>query len=228
VAISRRSTSQDTHATAATAITLALPAGTVTGDRLVAVMAAIVQQTITPPAGWTLLGTQLAGANTQLWAYYRDPAGDAGPYVWSLPSSTKCWGWMGSYTGCDLTAAPGWASASNAAGTSQATPSLAVPASGWLLTGAGARHAFTGAATSWTTSDGLDSERLDFGSSSASGSDISGAVYDSNRALTAGSYTRTLTASQSEGQVAAWAIALASTTPPPPPVTGRAGWGIPI
>jgi hypothetical protein len=182
---------------------------------MIAVLAAIVQTTLTPPDGtWISLLTQDSGSNLRMWAYYKFASGEAAGASWGLASATKCWGWVGAYAGFDQANAPVAAGAA-----SLTTPSLAVPANGYLITAGAGRHANTGAATSYTSSDGADLELLDFGSNVTASNDVSGAVYDSNRALAAGNYTRTLNPSQAEALAASIAISFG------PDTTGGGGGG---
>jgi hypothetical protein len=193
-----------------TSVTVNVPAGTADGHLLVTVIGIIGQETITAPAGWTLIGTQDAGANVRTAAYWRVASSEPASYNWSWTSSFKNSGWIGAYSGVyttdpiddfdsDGTATPGTGFA--------AAATVGDPA-GFLITSAFERHAFTGAATTWTSSDTSDGERVDQGSNAGSGFDISHAVYDSGRRLNPGAATRTLTASQATGQTATWAIAL--------------------
>lgn len=208
------------------------PATLADGAFMVAFLGSIVQTTITPPAGWTLEQTQDAGANTRAWTYSRQvsstpgsAAAEPATYTWTLGVNTKNHGVILAHSGVDsATPISAKAGGTSAAGTSHASPSVAVTENGWLLTHAAARHATTGVATTWTTSDGLDAERADHGST-AGAQDISGAVYDSNRALAAGSYSRTLTSSQTESQIALQSIALqvASTSPTGAPTGAPTG-----
>jgi len=220
-------------ATSVTSLTLALPTGVADGDMLVALFGIINQTSaITDPASLAaaLLATQDAGANTRTRGYARRASAEGTSYQWTLSSAIKNAGWIGAYRGVDaVTPLADWASASSPSGTAHATPAVDVPAGGWLISGVISRHA-PGAAgvTTWSTSAGGDVQRYT-AASNAGTSDVTIAVFDSAAALSAGSYTRTLTASQTEGQVAVWAFALAAAggAPTPPAVGGTAtGWGV--
>jgi hypothetical protein len=207
MAIDLRAVGSVFNDSASTGIIVPVPAGTQDGDQLIAVIGAILQTTITPPAGWTLIQAQDAGANLRVWSYRRLASGEPANYTWTLASSTKNHGIMLGYTGVDSTSPVTATSGTSSSGTSHASPAVTVPNEGWLITHVAARHVTTGAATTWTTSDGSDAERADHGSTAGS-QDISGAVYDSARALSAGSASRTLTSSQSESLIALQSIAL--------------------
>lgn len=200
-----------------TSVTVSVPAGTLAGDVMIALVGLISQTAITAPAGWTLIGTQDAGANTRYAAYSKvASASEPSSYAWSWTGSVKNSGWIGTYRNVDASdpVADSDSNGTSVAGTAFPTDAVTVPdPAGHLVTGVFERHSFTGAATTWTTSDGSDAERYDTGTNAGSGFDIAHAVYDSNRALDPGDVTRTLTASQSTGQVATWAIALRPVAP---------------
>ena len=218
MAISRRATATATNATSNAVLSPAWDVTPSNGDLLLAVIAGIVQVSITPPAGWTLLGTQDSGTTLRSWMYSRTAASEPASNTWTLASTTKCWAWCGAYAGVDVSTLV------HGRTTGLTTPSLAVPANGWLVSAAAGRHSNTGAPSTWTSSDGLDSERLDFGSNVSSSQDVAGAVYDSNRALAAGSYTRTLSSSNTESQSVAEAFAFGPTVAPAPSTGAR--WGV--
>lgn len=194
------------------------------GSLMVGIVSAILQTTITPPAGWTLLDTLDAGANMRSWLYYRWASGETDAPSWTLGSATKGAAWVGAYAGVKVASVPTFAKlASAVAGTAFVGPSLANTAEGWRIDAINTRTATTGVATTWTFSDPSDAERLDYGSTT--GTDSSGAVYDSARALAAATSTRTFTASQSQTLAAMWAVNLEAepgggVTPPPDPPVG--------
>jgi hypothetical protein len=201
------------NSTSTASVTVSVPAGTQAGDVMVAFIGLISQTTITAPFGWELLDTQDAGANTRYAAYRRVASSEPASYTWSWTGSFKNSGWIGSYRGADPTDPIGDfdSNGTNVTGTGFATDAVTIPElSGLLVTAVFARTAATGSATTWTTSDGSDSERYDTSTNAGSGFDVSHAVYDSNRMLAPADVTRTLTASQAAGQVATWAVALRS------------------
>jgi hypothetical protein len=222
--IARAVDGTDSHGTSASTTAVTLASGPPDGAQLLAVLFQIVQQTPSGiPAGWTLLATQNAGSNAQSLLYGKVAAseGTTPTYQWTLPSATKSGLWVGAYTGVDTTAGPTVAAAAPGSGTSLGMPSVAVGNQGWLISCATCRHAATGSASSFTLAG--DSERLDFGSNVGSGSDISAFCYDAGP-LSAGSFARTVTASQTEGQIAALSIALPALGAPSSTLAGR--WGI--
>lgn len=192
------------NATAADNVVVSVPAGTQARHVMVARIGLIGQVAITAPAGWTLIGTQDAGGSTRYATYFKVAGGsEPASYTWSWAGNPfKNSGWIASYSGVD-TDDPIADSAST--GTGATTAAVDVPEGGLLDVGAFERHAATGSATTWT--DASDTERLDHGSASGSGQDMSHAVYTSS-GLAAGSYSRTLTPSQTVAQVATWAVAL--------------------
>lgn len=215
-----------TNATSTTAVTPVLAAAPTSGNLLIAVLTAISQTTITAPTGWVLLGSQDAGSNTRAWAYYK-AAGAAEPAsnTWTIGTATKNWGVVLEYSGWDPATPPVFAGVADASSTSMLTPSIVVPEGGWLVSAAGTRHTATGTASVWSTSDGSDVLRLSFGSNAGTGADIAGGVFDSNRGLVSAAYTRTLTSTNTEGQVAALAVAFGPVQPPLPPALS-ARWGV--
>lgn len=228
--IALRGTGSDTNATSDNDVSPAWSVTPTNGDVLVAVIASIVQSGITVPAGWTLLGTLDAGSSLRSWAYARVASGEPSSYTWTLGSSAKSWGWIGAYSGVASASTPGWAVASPLASTAHGCPSIAVPANGWLINAGAFRRTASGSASTFTVNDGSAAERLDFSSNVGSGNDVGGAVYDSNRALAAASYARTITSSLAQDLDVMWSFAL-TPSDPTPPVGGTgtgARWGIHI
>ncbi|MEU0078577.1 hypothetical protein ABZY58_11825 [Micromonospora tulbaghiae] len=131
-------------------------------------------------------------------------------YHWDTNASPKTGAWVGAYRGVDP-AAPVVAAqvVAGAAGTSQNTPPVTVPDGGWLVYGVATRHT-PGAigATTWSTSD-TATELAELATNSGS-SDLTMAVWDAGP-LPAGTYTRTLTSSQAEGNAVVFALALRPT-----------------
>ena len=79
----------NTNGTSQSAITVSVPAQTVDGDLLLAVTNGPVG-TLTPPAGWTLLGAFADGSVTQSNAYYRYASSEPANYTFTFPSSSAC------------------------------------------------------------------------------------------------------------------------------------------
>lgn len=202
---------ESNNTTAGTSCAVSVPAGTRREDVMVALIGKIDQAAITPPAGWTLIGSQLAGSNVIYEAYYRvAQASEPASYSWSWGVAAKNIGWIGSYRNVD-TAAPVATSASSGSSTPGTTFSTPVPsavvAGVSIIRSVFERHPFTGAANTWTISGGT--ERMDLGSNGGSGQDDSHAVYDNTASVGGTPTVRTLTASQTVNQTAMWTIALA-------------------
>lgn len=227
MAVALRATGSATNGASATAISPAWNVVPTNGDLLIAVIGMISQTAVTAPSGWTLLGQQDTGTQIRMQAYWRIAASEPASNTWTLAGATKCYGWCGAYSGAD-TAAPVLSSSSPGPGTAITTPTVTVPVNGWLATAVTGRHANTGSLTTWTSSDGSDAERLDFASNVAGSNDISCVITDSNRALTGGSASRVLTASQAESQTGAMSIAFGPPAADPPPLGSAAGarWGV--
>jgi hypothetical protein len=225
--IARRVDGSDPHTSGVTALSVALSSVPVDGDMLIAIVfGLLVTDPTAAPSGFTLLGSQAGGANSKSWVYYKTASGESGTYAWSLASQVKSGAWVGAYSGVDTTVAPVFASSNPGSAAALACPGVTVGNSGWLISAACCRHSSIATASTWTDSDASDSERLDFGSGT-SGSDIAMSVYDSNRALTAGSYARTLTSTNTEGQIGMWSIALAAAGAPVTPSVALPGrWGV--
>lgn len=76
-----------------TAITITKPAGTVSGDVLVAMVEVRLvggAPTVTPPAGWTLVGTALLGSNNRVGVWTRVAGGsEPANYTWTASASVN-------------------------------------------------------------------------------------------------------------------------------------------
>lgn len=83
-----------------TSLTIAKPTGTLESDVMVAVISLSSSQTITTPAGWTLILTGTNGTAVQVSTYYK-VAGPSEPsnYTFSWAASTQAAGGMLSYDG---------------------------------------------------------------------------------------------------------------------------------
>lgn len=226
MAIARRVDGADLHTTSTTSVSVTLGTTPVDGDQLIAVVMSLSTTTPTPPSGWSILSSQTGGANDGSWVYTKTASSETGTYTWTGLGSAKAAAWVGCYSGVDTTAGPSYISTNPASTANVTTPTLPVQDNWWLISVACCRHPTTGSASTWTDSDGSDSARVNFGSSGGSSADIAMALFDSNRPLTAGNVSRTLTSSNTEGQIAAWSIALPL---PIPPITALAGyWGVPL
>jgi hypothetical protein len=198
--IARRTVATARNGTSSTALVPVWAGGVVPvdGDLLVAVCAQILQVDLTPPGGrgWLpLLDAPLdAGTTLRMWAWWKFAQSEQPGEIWSMPSATKSWACIAAYSGFCDTEAP---VALGASGT-HAAPAIAVPSNGWLITAAAGRHANTGTATAYQSSDLTDVELLDFGSNVSGSNDVSGIVCDTGRPLVAGPASRTFTPTQVE------------------------------
>lgn len=205
------------NSSATESVTVSIPVGTAAGHLMIARIMLISQVTVTAPAGWTLVGSQDAGSNLRYLVYRRVASSEPTSYTWTWTGLgfTKNAGRISTYSGVDTTdPIADFASTGTAtSGTSFATNAVTAPSpAGYLAYGVAERHPATGAATTWTTTTIDDAERLDHGTASGSGQDLSHAVFDSARRLDAGDYTRTLTASQTVSQIATFAVVLRPAT----------------
>lgn len=79
----------NTGGTSASSIIVSVPSQTIDGDFLLAITNGPVG-TVTPPAGWTLLGAFADGSATQSNAYYRYASSEPANYTFTFPSSSAC------------------------------------------------------------------------------------------------------------------------------------------
>lgn len=177
--------------------------------------------TVSAPAGWTLVKDLVTGSNLRAQLYARSAvSGDAGAtFTWAFPASGRMFGYSLAYSGVDLAASELVdAVGSTTAGSGPwATPTLALGANDWLLTaGLGRENPGTATAKNWTNSDASDVERFDLASAAEPSINNTAALYDSNRALGAGSYSRNLASGASLSSSQVWAVripALADAAP---------------
>lgn len=212
------------NSTAGTSCPVPMPSGAAAGHKLYVLIGSVGANSgsVTAPSGWTkvlelLTGTSLRGA-----LYSRTAiAGDGGStFTWTFPSSGRNFGYSLAYSGVDVAASE----LADAVGTTDAgtgpwaTPSLSLAAGDWLLTaGVGRENPGTSAAKNWTSSDSSDLERFDNTTDSAPSINVSAGLFDSNRALTAGTHSRSLSetgASLSQSQVWAVRIPMLATVAP--------------
>ena len=121
-------------------LVLPQPAGVATGDVLVAVVDVIGAPAVTPPAGWTLVRTDIAGSGTTslLQAVYWHLAGAFEPatWTWTLATAHGASGGILAYSGVD-TVNPIMASSGQTAatGTAMIAPSITTTAPNSMLVG---------------------------------------------------------------------------------------------
>jgi hypothetical protein len=86
--IQRLATSTVVNAVASSQVVVATPAGTVSGDVLVACIALNGGSVSTPPAGWSLLGAATSQSNPKVYGYVRVAGATEPPtYTWTLAGS---------------------------------------------------------------------------------------------------------------------------------------------
>lgn len=196
-------TSKTDVAFTGSSLSVALPAGHVSGDALVLfVLTDGNSNTTATPSGWGLLSYITNGTSTQnpyapkmqLKVFSRIDNGSLGSSV-GLTFSTSTWpagspyvvAFVAAYSGCDPTGPVEKHAASNGTpGTTTVTqPQMTTATTGdWLLTYCCASS--DSPAATFTCSVGTDSERVD----DSLGGEIAAALYDSNTSLTAGTQTQ--------------------------------------
>jgi hypothetical protein len=215
-----------------------VPAGTTTGHRMLCFVCTMANAaTITDPTGstWAKLAEFAPGSAIKSAVYYRDAtAGEPASYTWGYSGSSRNFGYAVTYSGCDLAVAPS-ASATvyNDTGDPGPAPALALGAGDWLATlAAGRQNPGTDDAKEWAIDDPGDAERFDFyQATTGTGAKLTGAWWDSNRALTAGTYQRSPDPSLALAQWHAWSVRLAVPAGAPPPPATPGAWshmGVPI
>ena len=230
MAIALRTAASATSSVNNTSLTPAWPGAVpVDGDMMIAFVADINQSAITPPTGWNLLVNQNAATSLRMAAYWRRALSEPVDNTWTIATATRCWAWVGAYSGVHPSDIPAYASATDT-GLALDCPAITVAADGWLINAHAGRHSNDGTVDTFHISDGSAAERFQFGTNAPT-NDATGSVYDSDRALTAGSYSRTITAELSSQAVCSvMSIALAPEVDSGGGgiVTGPAGsrWGI--
>jgi hypothetical protein len=225
-------------ANSGTAIAVPMPSGLAAGHKLYVLLGSVASNAtdITPPAGsgFALVKNVTTGSNLRGQLYTKTAvSGDAGAtFTFTSGNSGRYFGYSVAYSGVDVAASD----LADATGTTDAgagpwaTPSLNVSDGDWLLTaGLGRESPGTATAKNWTTTDTSDSERFDNATAAEPSVNITAALFDSGRPLTAGSVSRSLSSGASLGQSQVWAVripALADAAP----AGGNpwTGWGVPI
>jgi len=103
--ISLRAATVSNNAAGGSTLTIGLPAGTMSGDVMVAfVVVRTANNTITPPAGWNLVLRQNSSSSLATASYVK-VAGSSEPasYTWSFSTSGEASGWIASYIGVNNT-----------------------------------------------------------------------------------------------------------------------------
>lgn len=205
-------------------IELPLPLGTVEDDVMIA---AIGYQpntlTITPPAGWTLVGgSSNAAATANSLAVYQHIAGAAEPalYQWTFSGSAlAAAGGMQVFSGVDTTT-PIDVSAGQATGNSlnHATPSITTTVANTMLVAA---HTFASSAT-WAPPAGMTEayDRANLNTGNAAGQSIEGSYVAQAAIGATGTKTATASANADRGNTYIIALRPAPTTVQPSSFNG--------
>lgn len=199
-----------TNGTAGTSIVVSRPTGTTDGHVLVAFVAMTNLATVTPPAGWNLIGSQDASTNTRIAAYYKVASSEPTSWTWTLGSAQRNWGWVGAYSGVK-TSAPihdSQGTSDTTAGTAFAlSPSVEITSGGAGVSAVSAVRTASGTATTWTGSS--TNERADLSTNAGAGTDIAGCVQETvYTGVPTGNHLPSWTASQSQTAGAMFAITL--------------------
>lgn len=146
--------------------------------------------TVTPPAGWTTIGTTTDGTAPILWAGLFGrmvQAGDTTSPVWSFSTGSNATWVMSAYSGLDATTPYTNQSVDPYAGSTSAktTATVTTSATGWIVSGFGDRS--QGIYTALTDTSRATSRQT------AYVTPCSEVLQDSNGDVTAGSQTRTAT-----------------------------------
>lgn len=214
-----------------------MPSATVAGNKLYCLVGSVgaTAGSLTAPAGWTPVMELLTGTNLRGSLFSRTAvAGDgSATFTWTFPASGRNFGYSLAYSGVDTAAADLADSVANSAPGAGpwAAPSLSVADGDWLITAGIAReNPGTSTGKNWTDSDTSDVERFDNTTDSAPSINISAALFDSNRALTAGASARTLTeATAVLERLQIWSIRVpALVTAPPASGNPWTSMGIPM
>lgn len=238
MAIAYRNKSIVNTGVSATTAVIPVPAGVVQGDRMYALVATIATSpTFTDPAGWTKVGELMPGSNTKSALYYRDVTAAAEPasYTWTSSASGRMLGMIVAYSGLDLAASQSAVTADaadTAAGVTTAAVGTAQPGDWMAFVAIGRQNPGDDVAKTWTINDANDTERYDvYSPNTGTGADITGAWYDTNRALPVSTVQRTITPSTTLTQIHTWAFRLAApeqvVTPPPTDVNTWSYIGLP-
>lgn len=223
-------------ANSGTAIAVPMPSAAAAGHKLYVLLGSVASNAtdITPPsgAGFSQVKNLITGSNLRGQLYTKNAvAGDGGAtFTFTSGNSGRYFGYSVAYSGVDLAASDLADATGSTDGGPWSTPSLSVVDGDWLLTaGIGRENPGSATAKNWTTSDGSDTERFDNTTAAEPSINITAALFDSNRPLTAGSASRTLSQSAAMSQSQVWAVRIPALADAAPsggnPWTG---WGVPI
>ena len=202
-----------TGQTSGSTIAVTKPAGTVSGDVMLASITVVSNaSTVATPAGWTLLlNTNQTGTNTsRLYTFYLIAgATEPGSYTWTVSGTNiGAVAAIASFSGVDISASPIDASAGQATASSltHTAPSVTTTVAGDMLVTV---HEFASART-WTPPSGM-TEIVDRASQAKGGNGVSLEMNTESRAVTGATGTRTATAAGNKDRGAAHSIALKAT-----------------
>jgi hypothetical protein len=224
------------NASSGTTTVLPMPSAAAAGHKLYALIGSVGANAgaVTDPAGWTRVKETLSGSSLRGILYSRTAqAGDgAATFTWTWPSGGRNFGYCVAYSGVDTAVADlADAAVSTDPGTGPwPTPALSLADGDWLLTaGIGRENPGTSTVKNWTSSDGADVERFDNATAAEPSINITSGLFDSGRALGAGSAARSLSQGASVSQSQVWAVRIPALAEPAP--TGGnpwTAWGVPL
>lgn len=192
------------------AVTVDVPAGVVDGQWMVAHISAAADVAITAPAGWTQIGAERHDGNLTTAVWHRTASSEPADYTWTLDGFTRVAGRIVAYSNVDTSdpVADNAVDGTTTSTTSIAMPSVTMPENGWLLILPADRRNSPSDPQVWSSSDASDVKRGEVSGATGSSLQTSSAAIDSDRALSAGTPTRTIAAAHTWGQVTVWAIAV--------------------
>lgn len=132
-AVTVRSSAAAASAVDGTTVTLNVPAGTVNGDLLIAVVTWLGTGAITAPAGWTLTNNWGAGTSPKQLTYYRTAASEPASYNWTISVGGSWSGGMVALTGHDSGGVPAENIQYNPSSTSCSAPTRTASNAGAML-----------------------------------------------------------------------------------------------
>lgn len=201
------------NGTAGTSVVVSKPTGAADGDFLLAFIAQAGTGSVTPPAGWALVGSLAASTTVTLAVYSRRASGEPASWTWTLGGSVRNWGAVGAYLGVDPTSPISVTNshAYTSAGTNFGATGV-VPWSGLGVGATASVRAAGGAATTWTANYG--GKRVDVSTNAGAGTDIAGVVADvANAADDIDEVGLLFVASQSQAQAVWWSVSLNPVLP---------------
>lgn len=193
-------------------ITVLTPAGTVSGDVLLASIAVVsITSTVATPAGWTLVQNtpQSSGNKTRLYTFYRVAGGsEPGSYAWTFSGANSgAVAALASFSGADISASPIDASAAQTtsdASFNHTAPSVTTTVAGDMLVTV---HEYA-SSRNWTPPTGM-MERADLYSDTNGGNTgVSMELNTESRSVAGATGARTAKVPSNKDRGATHAIAL--------------------